>query len=438
MDTKVCEIGLGAILKTADVFKQLFPGRSATVVADSNTLEAAGRDTLKVLEEGGVQCAETFIFTDGDLYAEWSFLTRLEEFLSRTDSIAVAVGSGVINDLCKLSSHHLGRPYMAVGTAASMDGYTSYGASITFEGIKQTFDCPAPAAIILDPAVAAAAPRELVASGYADLIAKIPAGADWILADALGYDGIDSKAWALVQDPLRDSLSNPDAAFNGDVAATEKLARGLIMSGFAMQEIKSSRPASGIEHQFSHFWDMDGLCINGRHVSHGFKVGIGTLASTAMLEFLLKYGIESIDSGKLAEKWPSFEKQCQMIESLLPGRPVHLRRAVSESRAKYSGREELETQLETLKRDWNVLKGRIQAQIMPFDEVRNCLMRVHAPYEPEQIGISRARFRDTFRAIPYMRSRFSCADVILRCSLMDEVEDYLFGTNGIWPAGSDR
>lgn len=31
-----------------------------------------------------------------------------------------------------------------------MDGYTAFGSSITFRGAKQTFNCPAPRAVIAD------------------------------------------------------------------------------------------------------------------------------------------------------------------------------------------------------------------------------------------------------------------------------------------------
>ena len=60
--------------------------------------------------------------------------------------------------------------------------------------------------------------------------------------------------------------------------------------------------------------------------------------------------------------------------------------------------------------------------------------RMHkpAPYEPEQLGISRARFRDTFAKIPYMRSRFSNIDIVYRFGLMDEWLERLFGKGGIW------
>ncbi len=59
-----------------------------------------------------------------------------------------------------------------------------------------------------------------------------------------------------------------------------------------MQAVQSSRPASGAEHQFSHLWDMEHLRYNGASVSHGFKVGIGTLASTALFEMLLEAPVE--------------------------------------------------------------------------------------------------------------------------------------------------
>ena len=90
-----------------------------------------------------------------------------------------------------------------------MDGYTAFGASITFEGSKQTFDCPAPIGVAADLEVIAAAPEGLNASGYADLVAKCPAGADWILADGLGIDPIDPANWEMVQTRLRYWMADP-------------------------------------------------------------------------------------------------------------------------------------------------------------------------------------------------------------------------------------
>lgn len=321
---------------------------------------------------------------------------------------------------------------MCVGTAASMDGFTAYGASITKDGNKQTFDCPAPYGFVMDPVIAAAAPKELAASGYADLIAKIPAGADWMLADAMGSEAIDQFAWDLVQNGLRESLGDPAAVFAGDVEKTEALSEGLLMSGFAMQAIQSSRPASGTEHQFSHCWDMEDLCFEGKHVSHGFKVGIGTLASTASLEFLLEKDIENLDVDKCVEAWKSWEEQEVEIRKVFEGKPGHTARGLKESKDKYVDKEGLRKQLEALKEAWPTLKEQIKAQIIPFEEVRNNLRLVGAPYEPEHIGVTRERFRKTFSYIPYMRSRFANIDVVYRCGFMAELTEHLFGKGGIW------
>lgn len=463
-------------------------GCRAIIIADNNTWRVAGEQVFNVLKAAGVEQHEPFIFTDPDLYAEWKFVEQLKEHLlcleenecaengsenldvanqvhegtpkanrnqgnwkganniqavsaeadtvhesNKRQTICIAVGSGVINDLTKYVSHLLGRRYMCVGTAASMDGFTSYGASITKDGNKQTFDCPAPYAFIMDPEIAAAAPKELAASGYADLIAKIPAGADWMLAEYAGAEDVDSFSWSLVQDGLRESLSDPQAVFNGNVEKTEALCEGLLMSGFAMQALQSSRPASGTEHQFSHCWDMEALSYpNGKHVSHGFKVGIGTLVSTASWEFLLSKDIEKINIDSIVAAWPEWSVLEQHIGRICEGKPGHKARCLKETKAKYVTKEELHGQLENIKNNWGEIKERVKAQIIPFKELHECLRKVGAPYEPEMICVSRERLCRTFSYIPFMRSRFTNIDLIYRLGLLPELEERLFGKGGIW------
>ena len=426
----------GAIEELPAVLGRLFPASGKVViVADPNTWRAAGERVGSVLRACGIALDRPLIIDDPALHAEWGFVEMVEAHLaSCPEAVPVAVGSGVINDLVKLSSAHLGRRYVVVGTAASMDGYVAYGASITFEGIKQTFDCPAPLALLMDPGVAAAAPAGLSASGYADLYAKVPAGAEWIIADALGEDTIHQKAWHCVQDGLGEALSRPAQTALGDVSATSLLCEGLVMSGLAMQACRSSRPASGIEHQFSHFWDMEGHTFQGHHVSHGFQVAIGTLVSTACLEYLCSCDLEHLDIDAAVAAWPSWEQQSARIRQLLSSRSVHCARALSESLAKYKDAPAIRAQLERLVSIWPSLRNSILGRIRPLQIVREDFRLAGAPYEPEMIGISRAKLRETFLAIPYMRSRFTGIDVILRAGLMERVTDYLFGPGGPWEA----
>ena len=431
-DTKALIIGRGTVSRTAEMFNTLFPGQKAIIVADENTWEVAGKEVQKSLDDRGIESYDPFVFKSKDFYAEWQHIETLEQHMQGVDAIAIAVGSGVINDTVKYVSHLIGRRYMCVGTAASMDGFTAYGASITKDGNKQTFDCPAPLGFVLDSDIAAAAPKELAASGYADLIAKIPAGADWMIADVVGSEKIDSFAWDLVQDGLKESLSDPAAVFAGDVDKTQALADGLLMSGFAMQAIQSSRPASGTEHQYSHCWDMEDLCFDGKHVSHGFKVGIGTMVSTAELEFLLEKGMDNVDVDACVEAWKTWEEMEQEIREVMAGKPGHIARALVEVKGKYVDKEGLRHQLETLKAAWPELSEKIRKQIIPFEQVRENLRLVGAPYEPEMIGVTRERLRKTVSYIPYMRSRFTNIDVIYRLGWMDEFMDRMFGKGRIW------
>lgn len=431
-DTKALVIGANTLPRVADMFRELFPGKRALVVADTNTWRVAGGQVFDILREAGIALDEPLIFDDPKLYAEWSYVEQLDEVLSKTEAIPVAVGSGVINDLSKLCSSHNGRRYMVVGTAASMDGYTAYGASITKDGNKQTFNCPAPLGMVLDPTIAAAAPYRMSASGYADLIAKIPAGADWMLADVAGAEAMDEFAFGLVQEGLQEALCDPAGVRSGNVEKVEQLAEGLLLSGFAMQAMQSSRPASGAEHQFSHLWDMEHLKFNGASVSHGFKVGIGTLVTTAFLEMLLETPQEAIDIDGSVAAWKSWEETERDIRAVFNNEEEFVARGLTETRNKYVDKEGLRRQLEALKQAWPELQERIRRQIIPFADVHRRLELVGAPYEPEHIGVSRAKLRATCEKIPYMRSRFSVVDVAFRCGWYEKWLDKLFAKGGIW------
>ena len=430
-DTKACVIGPGAAEDAGAMFRELFPAaRRAIVVHDPRTRAVAGECVAARLAASGVEVAEYVIAPGGeDFHATYEKVEEVREKLREAgDAAPVAVGSGTVNDLVKRASDELGGRYMVVGTAASMDGYTAYGAAITKDGMKQTLSCRAPLGCIVDSAVAARAPVEMTASGYADLMAKIPAGADWILADAIGSERIHPLAWDLVQASLKDALANPAGAASGDEREVRKLCEGLVMSGFAMQAMGSSRPASGTEHQVSHYWDMENLSYNGKVVSHGFKVGIGTLASTAVLEFLLALDFAHLDVERVVANWPaSFDEVKATFPAIFGAREAHIRRAEEEYSKKFPSRGLLRERLELLKTAWPDLSVRIRSQILPFAEVREKLRLACAPTRLDEIGITPERFRETFRGVPYMRARYFGLDLALELGLMDEVVEKTSG-----------
>jgi len=352
--------------------------------------------------------------------------------LKGRDAIPVAVGSGTLNDLTKLAAHRAGRPYLAVATAASMDGYTAFGASITYEGSKQTFRCPAPTAVVADLDVICAAPAGMNASGYADLLAKTTAGADWLVADALGVEPIDRMAWVIVQGGLREALADPAGVRNRDREAVRQLTEGLMLAGFAMQSAKTSRPASGAEHQFSHLWDMQHLVHAGRAPSHGFKVGIATLAVAGLYEYLLARELDDLDVASCCAQWPDDAAREKTVRALFSQEALKAV-ALQESQAKQVDAAGLGRQLETLRRVWPDLRERLRRQLIPWPELKDMLRAAGAPVEPEEIGISRARLRESFGQAYFLRRRFTVLDLAARCGLLEPALSELFSPKGLWP-----
>jgi len=430
-ETKVLIVGNNIFDKVPQLLKEEFPECEAVIVADKTTYKIAGEKLEKLLIHSGVKLVKSFIFTDSNLYAEYWFVEKLVNYLKRNRAIPIAVGSGTINDLTKLASHETNRKYICFATAASMDGYTAFGASITHKGAKQTFNCPAPVACIADLEIIRNAPSEMTASGYADLFAKVTAGADWILSDALNVEKIDLLSWNIVQNGLHNTLADPNGIKESKDGSIRKLIEGLMLGGFAMQAYKTSRPASGAEHQFSHLWNMEHHTNHGKDVSHGFQVAIGTLAITALYELFLESPIQDLDITACCNAWPTLkELEKDARERFKDTDFAEI--GVIETKEKYITKEELSKQLQFLKDNWKEIRLRLKKQLIPYDEVKQCLSIVGAPVNPNDIGITHEYLKQSFIRAYYIRRRFTILDVAVRTNQLNEWIDKLIGENGRW------
>lgn len=435
-DTNEVVIGEGALDSVADVFGRNFDESEAVVVADENTLEVAGVAVRQKLERTGRGMTEPFVFPGRPaLHADYRNVESLAVALREHRAIPVAVGSGTINDIVKRASHECERPYMTVATAASMDGYTSFGAAITKEGFKQTLECAAPRVVVADLAVLTKAPARMTSSGYGDLLAKVTAGADWLVADALEVEPLKAKEWSLVQGQLRQATGRPADLHAGDTRAMEALIEGLIMSGLAMQGASSSRPASGAEHQFSHLWEMEALGENPEHgeppLSHGFKVGVGTVSIAALYERVLVRDFSRLDREAAVRAWPSWEQVERRVRSALADSGVD-DAAVAETRAKYIDSDELARRLELLGRRWSDLRERIREQLLAADQLRTQLQEAQCPTSPIEIGLRVDRFKSSYRRAQMIRRRYTILDLTNETGVLDDCVDELFADGGFW------
>lgn len=433
-DTKVVRVGRGVLSQAAGIVQSTLcdNDQPILVVADERTWAAAGERVYHSLQEAGVKLVTPKIFPGHPaLYAAYEHCVTIRELLKSSGARGVAVGSGTINDLVKLASGELHQPYCVVGTAASMDGYSGFGAPMSQNGVKTTMPCPAPAGVIFDLDVAAGAPAAMVASGYGDLAAKIPGGADWILADAVGVEPIDPFVWDLVQSGVHEALSQPAALAAGDPDAYEGLVSGLILSGLAMQVFRGTRPASGAEHYFSHLWELAHLGADLEPpLSHGFKVAIGTVAMSGFYERFLARDLGALDVDQVVAGWKPWSEVEADIRTKLTGELAE--KGVRETREKFVDQDGLRKRVQTLKDAWPSLRPRLEAQLLPAQKLQEMLRAAHAPSRPEDIGLTRDAVRDTFPRAMYYRSRYTVLDVAREIGWFDELVDETFAPDGLW------
>lgn len=380
------------------------------LVADGNTWRAAGAEVAKILKAAGMEGPDPFLFPGTPmLHADESNVNLLlEQFPENV--VPVAIGGGTVNDLVKRASGLRHVSYCCVPTAPSVDGYTSSGAALTASGLKQTLPCPAPLAVVADSGILRNAPPEMFAAGYADLMAKIPAGADWLAADTLGIEAVDPAVWELVQTPLRDNLSDPS-----DV---RRVFTGLAATGYAMQLYRDSRPASGADHLVSHIWEMENLCCNGKPVSHGFKVAIGTVTSTALYEAL--FSLSEQEARRLARPGLDRAGREAEIDALLSiGTYGAATRTIALD--KFREGRALAERRELIYRNWETLRKRILHQLYPLEELTRRLTTAGCPVKPADIQLGREQFLHGIRTAQLIRKRYTVLDLVYELGLLEEL-----------------
>jgi glycerol-1-phosphate dehydrogenase [NAD(P)+] len=192
------------------------------------------------------------------------------------ERIFLAVGSGTLTDITRFSSHRTKTSFVSVPTAPSVDGFASVGAPLIIHGVKITLICHAPIAVFADINTLAQAPRPMIAAGFADMLGKLTSVADWRIGHLLWDEPYDEAIAQRTLSAAALCTDNAAAIGAGAPDAVRILLDALLESGFCMIDFGSSRPASGAEHHYSHYWEMKLLQEGRPAILHGAKVGVAT------------------------------------------------------------------------------------------------------------------------------------------------------------------
>ena len=264
----------GGCLKRIDSYLEKY-GISGTRVAvyDENTYKATAdrhpnAEIEIVLDPIGLHANE---------HGVDALMKKLDGYGGKV-GVLLAIGSGTIHDITRYCAYKLGVDFISCPTAASVDGFCSSVAAMTWHGFKKTLTAVAPKLVIADTEVIMNAPIELARSGFGDLIGKYVSLSDWRISHVLTGEFYCDRIADMTMQATKEALASAEGIIRREASAYEKLTYGLLLSGLAMQMLGNSRPASGAEHHISHLIEIEPerLCAPSDAL-HGEKVGIGTL-----------------------------------------------------------------------------------------------------------------------------------------------------------------
>ena len=276
---KDIRIGSGLVHKVGEILRENGFPKNLLLVADKNTIKAA---------EGIVESLDgfnvSFHIYDFIRVATMEHVEELEALIKDKDIGVLSVGSGSVNDPCRLAAARQDKPLCIFGTAPSMDGFASYGAPIVANGFKFSYSAKSPEVIIGDTKILANAPVELKSAGFGDMIAKYVGLVDWKISELLTGERYCEKVAKLTKDAVDELVLMADKVTESDEYTAGKIFEALLKTGVGMSFMQNSRPASGSEHIISHLLEckelLDGIIPN----YHGDDIGVCTLTMLKLYE----------------------------------------------------------------------------------------------------------------------------------------------------------
>lgn len=260
----VCEVG--AILKENNFSENLL------VVADKATLKAAD-GILDSLNGYNV----TLHIYENIRVADMKHVDELRALIRDRDISVLSVGTGSVNDPCRLAAALENKKLCIFGTAPSMDGFASDTSPIVRDGFKSSYQAKSPEVIIGDTKILAAAPSYLKSSGFGDMMAKYVGLIDWKISALLTGEYYCERVAKLTKQAVDSLLTMADRVTAEDEETAGQILESLLMTGIAMSYTKNSRPASGSEHIIAHLIECLQLPMGIVPNFHGEDVGVCTL-----------------------------------------------------------------------------------------------------------------------------------------------------------------
>lgn len=387
------------------------------IYADVNTFSVAGEKIEELLNKANIHYKK-FVFDKQHLEPdEYSVGLAMMNFDTDADAI-IGIGSGVINDICKIVSNLTNKKYIIVATAPSMDGFASATSSMTKEGLKVSLESRCADIIVGDTDFLCTAPTKMLLSGLGDMLAKYISICEWRISNIINGEYYCEEIAQLVRSAVNECIDNVEGLVRREKNAVQSVFEGLIICGAAMKFAGLSRPASGIEHYMSHIWDMRGIEFGTKVDSHGIQCAVATLISVELYEKI----VVTVPDKKKALDFVAafdFEAWSEELKSFL-GKGSKSMILLEETDKKYD-KEKHSERLETIVNNWDSIRNIIQEEIPPLSELLKLYDRAGLPKTLGEIGIDDEILPMTFKSSKDIRDKYVLSRLCWDLGIIDEI-----------------
>ncbi|MBQ4089678.1 MAG: sn-glycerol-1-phosphate dehydrogenase [Clostridia bacterium] len=425
-DLEFLRIGRGVVGTVVEGLK-VVGATKPMVIADQNTYKAAGEKVVEILEKHNIPYT-LHIIPQKDVKlipAEFELGSIVMNFDPTCDFL-LAVGSGVVNDLTKMAGLCSGLKTGVVGTAPSMDGYASNSSSMEVNSVKTTIYNKAPSVIICDTEIMANAPMRMLQAGLGDMVAKYISVCEWRIANLVIGEYYCEDVAQLMRTSLKKIMANAGGIATRDPDAIGNIVEGLVLAGMAMSYAQVSRPASGLEHYFSHVWEMRALA-NGEHADlHGIQVGVGTLLTMKIYEKLKTITPDRQKALDYVAKFDvaAWEENVKRVFGATAGSVLAIEEKTHKNDpAKHAVR------LEKTLAKWDEIMKIVEEELPDYQWLEDTMRQTGMPLFPKDLGLDAKQVSDAFVCARDIRDKFLSCSMIWDLGLMDEFAEWLESFN---------
>ena len=396
--------------------------RRPFVLCDRNTYAAVGKRVCALLTAHHIDHTCYILPGEGRISpAEWEVGSAMMHYDPRCDLI-LAVGSGVLNDIGKVMAHAIGTRSAVVGTAPSMDGYASNSSSMEVDHVKVSLYNHAPVGILLDTDLLARAPMRMLWAGLGDMVAKYVALCEWRISHLVTGEFYCENIAALMRAAVRRVADAAPGIPSRDPDAVDAIAEGLVTAGIAMAYAGISRPASGLEHYFSHMWEMMALERGSGYDLHGIQVGVGTLLTLKLYERIRTITPEPERARRhMATFDPAaWEAQVRRIFGKTADEIIRI-----EAQTRKNDPARHAARLNNILAHWDEILRIIDEELPPLDALRSLMASTGMPITPGDIGIPAQDTVDAFLGSRDIRDKYPSCSLLWDLGLTDDFAAYL-------------